>query len=228
MNKNEKILFFYKKIYNMQYNIKFMDFFHWQYVNWYQLQYLPVKTFTCWHCSNIIASERGYKVWDHSDWSGSLVAAIYICPQCHWPNFNVDNGDIWIPWHPIWEKIDSLPDDIEVLYEESRLCAKNNCFTASVLLSRKLLMNIAVREWAEAGLSFIKYVEYLSNKWYIPPNGKEWVDHIRQKWNEATHEIQMMSKDDAEDLINFSWMLLKFMYEFPAKIQMKAVPSTNN
>ncbi|RAL55456.1 hypothetical protein BLM37_04415 [Candidatus Gracilibacteria bacterium GN02-873] len=228
MNKNGKILCFYKKIYNMQYNIKFMDFFRGLTMNWYQLQDLPVKTFTCGHCSNIIASEKGYKVGNYDDGSGSLKAAIYICPQCHGPNFNVDNRGIWIPGHTIGEKIDSLPDDIETLYEESRLCAKNNCFTASVLLSRKLLMNIAVREGAEAGLSFIKYVEYLSNKGYIPPNGKEWVDHIRKKGNEATHEIQMMSKGDAEDLISFSGMLLKFMYEFPAKIQMKAIPSTNN
>jgi hypothetical protein len=61
----------------------------------------------------------------------------------------------------------------------------------------------------------------LALKGYVPPNGKEWVDHIREKGNEATHEIQMMTREDAEDLITFLEMLLKFMYEFPAKMKTK-------
>lgn len=58
-------------------------------------------------------------------------------------------------------------------------------------------------------------------KGYVPPNGKEWVDHIREKGNEATHEIQMMTREDAQDLITFLEMLLKFMYEFPVKMKTK-------
>jgi hypothetical protein len=44
------------------------------------------------------------------------------------------------------------------------------------------------------------------------------VDHIRKKGNEANHEIAIMSRTDAEELISFIEMLLKFMYEFPARI----------
>ncbi len=79
-------------------------------------------------------------------------------------------------------------------------------------------MNIAVTQGAEAGKSFISYVEYLANHGYVPPNGKGWVDHIRKKGNEATHEIALMQQSDAEELISFAEMLLKFIYEFPAKI----------
>lgn len=77
-------------------------------------------------------------------------------------------------------------------------------------------MNVAVQKEAAEDLKFIDYVEYLSEKGYVPPDGKTWVDHIRQKGNEATHEIQLMGKKDAEDLIVFSEMLLKFIYEFPS------------
>jgi hypothetical protein len=52
----------------------------------------------------------------------------------------------------------------------------------------------------------------------VPPEGKGWVDHIRKKGNEATHEISPMSKADANDLITFPEMLLKFVYEFPSRI----------
>ena len=76
-------------------------------------------------------------------------------------------------------------------------------------------MNIAVQKEASENLKFIAYVEYLADHGYVPPGGKSWVDHIRQKGNEATHEIKLMDKQDAEDLIKFSEMLLKFIYEFP-------------
>lgn len=83
-------------------------------------------------------------------------------------------------------------------------------------------MNIAVAQGAEEGKSFISYVDYLASQGYVPPNGRGWVDHIRKKGNEANHEIVLMKKEDAEELILFTEMLLKFIYEFPMKI-----PSSN-
>lgn len=79
-------------------------------------------------------------------------------------------------------------------------------------------MNIGVAQGADAGKPFIFYVEYLAANGYVPPNGKGWVDHIRKKGNEATHEIVLMSDSDAKDLIAFAEMLLKFIYEFPSRI----------
>ena len=79
-------------------------------------------------------------------------------------------------------------------------------------------MNIAVSQGDEPGKSFISYVEYLATNGFVPPNGKGWVDHIRRKGNEATHEIAIMGEPDAKELITFSEMLLKFIYEFPNKI----------
>jgi Domain of unknown function (DUF4145) len=64
----------------------------------------------------------------------------------------------------------------------------------------------------------VAYVEYLAGRGYVPPNGKTWVDHIRKKGNEATHEINIMKQQDAQDLLIFAEMLLKFIYEFPKKV----------
>ena len=92
-----------------------------------------------------------------------------------------------------------------------------SAYTASVLACRKLLMNIAVAQGAAEGKKFAEYVQYLADNGYVPPNGKGWVDHIRKKGNEATHEIPHMERGDAEELIAFAEMLLKFIYEFPAR-----------
>jgi len=45
-----------------------------------------------------------------------------------------------------------------------------------------------------------------------------WVDHIRKKGNEANHEIIIVEKDDATELLSFVEMLLKVIYEFPARM----------
>lgn len=79
-------------------------------------------------------------------------------------------------------------------------------------------MNIAVSQGAKPGEPFVAYVEHLSRAGFIPPNGKHWVDHIRKKGNEATHEIQLMTAGDAGELLAFVEMLLKFVYEFPARV----------
>ena len=57
----------------------------------------------------------------------------------------------------------------------------------------------------------------------VPPNGKHWVDHIRTKSNEANHEITLMSKEEAERLITFVEMMLKFIYELPNVVPVPTV-----
>jgi hypothetical protein len=84
-----------------------------------------------------------------------------------------------------------------------------------------MLMKIAVERGAPEGLKFIEYVCYLSDKGYVPPKGKHWVDHIKKKGNEGRHEITLMGKSDATDLVGFLGMLLRFIYGFP-----KLAPTT--
>ena len=175
------------------------------------------KSFNCGHCGNKIASDRGYKIGDTSDGRGTQRGGIYICPNCNGPNF-CDLQNNWHPGHPYGRNVESVPKELNELYEEARRCHKENCFTASVLLCRKMLMNVAVEQGAKPNLQFIKYVNHLSNNGFIPPNGKKWVDHIRKKGNEATHEITAMTEDDSKDLISFTEMILVFLFEFPARV----------
>jgi len=83
-------------------------------------------------------------------------------------------------------------------------------------------MHIAVEKGADEGLKFIQYIEYLDGRNYIPPDGREWVDYIRKKGNDANHEIIIMTMEDAKDLVSFTGMLLKIIYEFPSKVKVRA------
>ena len=108
-----------------------------------------------------------------------------------------------------------LPKDVEQLYDEARAAMSSQAYTPAVLACRKILMNVSVALGAKAGQSFVSYVQFLTDQGYVPPNGKHWVDHIRTKSNEANHEILLMSQDEAETLITFAEMMLKFIYELP-------------
>jgi hypothetical protein len=123
-------------------------------------------------------------------------------------------------------RVEDIPQQVRDLYDEARRTTATGSYTAAVLCCRKLLMHIAVSKGAQPGDTFISYVEYLADHNYVPPDAKGWVDHIRRKGNEANHEIAIMGKDDAVDLIRFSEMLLKLVYEFPASIQKKTKEST--
>jgi hypothetical protein len=160
-----------------------------------------------------VASDKGY--YSASQRNGNMY--VYICPNCGLANF-FDLDEKQYPGVAPGNEVGHLPDELSTLYREARNCCSVTAYTASVLASRKMLMNIAVTQGAAEGLKFIEYVEHLAANGFIPPNGRAWVDHIRKKGNEATHEIALMSKSDAEELIAFVEMLLKFIYEFPARV----------
>ncbi|WP_110693837.1 DUF4145 domain-containing protein [Salinicola halophyticus] len=180
--------------------------------HWEDLSNIGSKELVCGYCGVFVASVTGfYRNGIHPN-----VCSLRICPNCQKPTFF--NGYEQVPGIAPGNSVESVPNEVSKLYNESRRCISINAFTASVLTSRKLLMNLAVSEKAETGKSFIFYVNFLAENGYVPPNGKGWVDHIRKKGNEATHEIVDMTREDAVELVSFAEMLLKFIYEFPARI----------
>lgn len=176
---------------------------------WSNIQAVGSRTFRCGFCSFNVASDRGYA-------NTTTSSRIFVCPHCEKPSFFVHSNQV--PGVVPGNEVEHLPAELESLYREARNCCGVGAFTASVLASRKMLMNIAVKQGAKEGAKFIEYVTYLADNGYIPPNGKGWVDHIRKKGNEATHEIALMMQADAEELVAFTEMLLKFIYEFPARV----------
>jgi hypothetical protein len=184
---------------------------------WRQPHDLPNQSFVCGYCNTKVSSIKGYKLGQHGDASGPQIGGIYICPNCGGPSFFAPDSKRY-PSAALGNSVQHVPSDLNALYNEARRSSSQSCFTGAVLLCRKMLMNIAVHQGAEEGLKFIQYVDYLADKGFVPPNGKHWVDHIRKKGNEATHEIAIMSEQDAKDLISFIEMLLRFIYEFPSMV----------
>nr|WP_320165681.1 DUF4145 domain-containing protein [uncultured Methylophaga sp.] len=179
-------------------------------MSWRNIQGITSQSFTCGFCGNGVASSQGF-------FDPEKQREIYVCPHCQQPTY-VDENGIHSPGVAPGVEVENVPEQLDHLYREARNCVAIGSNTSAVLTCRKILMNIAVEQGAEEGKSFLTYVEYLANSGFVPPNGRGWVDHIRKKGNEATHEIYLMSSDDAKELILFIEMLLKFIYEFPARV----------
>jgi hypothetical protein len=170
-------------------------------------------SFSCAFCGNRVASDKG---WDGVVPGPQVVARIRICPDCSAPTFF--EGGRQVPGIPYGNVVRHLPDDIEELYAEARAAIAAGAPTAAVLCCRKLLMHIAVERGAKEDQNFVSYVQYLEEKNCIPVGAKAWVDQIRIKGNETNHQIQIKTQEDGMEMIDFTEMLLKVIYDYPSRV----------
>ncbi|WP_179255692.1 DUF4145 domain-containing protein [Streptomyces sp. SS07] len=105
-----------------------------------------------------------------------------------------------------------LPSDVEQAYEEARSCAGVNAYTATEVMCRKILMHVAVDKGAESGKAFAFYLSYLSDKGYVTPPMRPWVDEIRKNGNVAVHEIPATDPKRALGTLIFTEQLLRMVY----------------
>lgn len=188
-------------------------------IQWTNVQGLPSRSFRCGFCGSDVASEKGWS--GHWTANGSVKTYVYICHRCTGTSF-FDADGRQFPGVSFGNAVADVDDQsVALLYDEARGAFSASSYTACVLCCRKLLMHIAVAKGAPPGKNFVTYVEYLADNHYVPPDAKPWVDHIRSKGNEANHEIIISKEPDAEELISFSEMLLKVIFEFPAAVRKK-------
>ncbi len=188
-------------------------------MEWNPTQQQDSKSYDCSFCGNRVASDKGWSARTVEHRMSVPAGAVYICPHCEHPTYFTSRGR-QIPGAFFGSSVSGIEEkEIEELYNEARRAYSESCFTAVVLCSRKLLMHLAVSKGAEEGLSFVKYVDYLDTNHYVPPGSKSWIDKIREKGNEANHEIAIMTKAEAEDILSFCEMLLKILFEFPSKLK---------
>lgn len=172
---------------------------------------------TCGYCGRLVGGNVCYLRENERD--GKI---IYICPHCENPTAFILNEFGKIEQYPgacCGCDMEHLPESVSALYSEIRRCVQYSAYTAAVLAMRKLLMHVAVDQGAPEGLSFAGCVDYLSESRIVPATGAEWVGEIRKAGNEAAHEIVLTGEDEAVQLLEFTEMLLKVAYEFPAKLK---------
>lgn len=178
--------------------------------SWKNDMRIQPKSYECGHCGNLTGVNIGYE-------TTNRLGYIYFCGFCNQPTYFTVDGD-QLPAPVFGGSVENVPANLAQLYEEARQCTGVGAYTAAVMCCRKLLMNIAVEEGASEGESFLAYVNYLEANHYVSPKSKQWVDEIRKLGNEANHEIDPKTQEEAEIAIKFSEMLLRVLYEYPSHV----------
>ena len=180
-------------------------------MEWYNMSNIKSFSYTCGYCGCNVANDRGYTC--NNDLGGRFSnLKIYICPNCDRPTY-FDLNKKQYPGVKLGGDVKNVnKQEVEKLYDEARNCFSVNAFTSVALCCRKLLMNVSVDLGADENKSFAYYVNWMDENNYILPNAKKWVDQIRKIGNEATHEIHIISKEDAEKSLKFIEMILNLVY----------------
>ncbi|HME03378.1 MAG TPA: DUF4145 domain-containing protein [Solirubrobacteraceae bacterium] len=176
----------------------------------------PSQEFTCAWCGRFVASTFGVDSGMNNDGSGQWAGSLRACTNCGYPSFMDQSGRI-TPGVAYGDDVSDAPEQVAQLYGEARDCVSVGANHAAVMVCRKILMNVAVLQGAAEGASFVTYVTYLVDHHLIPPGAARWVDEIRQIGNDANHEIIEIGETDAKAAVDFVAMLLKLLYEFPAR-----------
>jgi hypothetical protein len=124
---------------------------------WHLLQNINNKAFVCGFCTHRVSSLSGLNFM----LAGNPAGTAHVCPNCC--GLNQFFRGIQYPAPALGHSVEHVPPGLSDLYDEARRCTGEGCYTAAVLICRKMLMNIAVEEKAQPGLKFIEYVEYLAN-----------------------------------------------------------------
>lgn len=187
-------------------------------IDWHNKQDIGSHSYQCSYCGKSLASDKGY-VGTNQGVRLNYPEYICICHFCNKPTYIDINGKQY-PGVAAGNSIDNINDlSVKSLYEEARNCISVNAFTAAAMACRKILMNLAVVKGAKTGLKFVQYVKFLTDNHFVPPDGKEWVEHIKNKGNDANHKIEIVSKEDSEELLYFTEMLLAFIYAVPTRFK---------
>lgn len=179
--------------------------------NWTNPQVVTPKRYRCANCDSEVAAAMGYATPQNP--AATLIA---ICPNCGYPTFH--NGVTQFPSASVGRSVAALPAEVAAAYEEARKSLSSGCSNACTLLLRRLLMFLAVEHGASEGQTFVEYITHLEKSGYVPPGAKTWLDKIRTRGNDATHRLPHVESVEAQQLLDFAEMLLRFMYEFPSKL----------
>lgn len=175
---------------------------------------ITAKTLICPYCGVRVHANSNTRIVDTA--TGAIKYQIHKCPECFMPVIIGLDGKI-IPQSQLlpYEDVHFLPANVEKLYNECRKCFLNECYHSVIMVSRTLLMYIAVDKGDVAGKSFLSYINYLESNGYIGSQNKAWVDKIREIANKYVHEMDTATKEDAHKVILFVKQLLGNLYEMP-------------
>ncbi|WP_349407932.1 hypothetical protein [Pseudalkalibacillus sp. SCS-8] len=84
-----------------------------------------------------------------------------VCTGCNYPTFLQFDIGIHLPSPKIHASVEHLPESLGMLFRETGKVISSGLYNTTVLLCRKLLMNLTVQEGARENQKFPFYVDFI-------------------------------------------------------------------
>ncbi|WP_448856458.1 DUF4145 domain-containing protein [Corynebacterium camporealensis] len=147
--------------------------------------------------------------------------AVY-CPHCSLPSIYWKDGQITgkAPQGTPDLEPEGTPPRIGEAWIEGERCFHAKAFNAAALMYRKIVFLVAVERGIQpknkSGFApnFQQCITYLLEQDYLTERQRTiWAESIRRIGNDATHEIESISQEQAEGSKKFTRLLLENVYE---------------
>ncbi len=120
------------------------------------------------------------------------------------------------PEYREFQSDEKWPEELRKLFEESAMAFAAGAYTASSMVSRKILMVCACHEGDEEGKKFVQYVDFITDRVLVFPRAKDAIKRIKDIGNDANHEVCFVSREDAERALSIVRYMLTTVYSLPS------------
>jgi hypothetical protein len=134
-------------------------------------------------------------------------------------------GFHWWPL-PNTQLSSDIPTEIAGAFAEAVTALAANCPRAAGVMARRTLEAITVEKGETQG-TLADRLRTLATRGVLLPTLADWAREVRLVGNVGAHfdPINQISKDDAQQLINFIRELMRYLYELPADLARRRSPT---
>ncbi|PJG48716.1 hypothetical protein CAF53_11075 [Sphingobium sp. LB126] len=123
------------------------------------------------------------------------------------------------------EAPESTPDNVAHFFKQATDSLHNGSFDAAGMMFRKSLESATKAIDPQAShLTLFKRLQKLVENHLITPALGEWANEIRLGGNEAAHDDEIFSREDAQALRDFTENFLRYAFTLPAAVARRAAP----
>lgn len=207
-----------------------------------------VDTIRCGHCGNktlmhLITEGEYQKDISRNDYGDLTVWKVYLlrillCPNCL--NFNIIeyseercifNEDLYdyeldnldpnylYPYNKTFADISSKAKNIRDTYTEASTCFKAELYTSSVAMCRKTIEMLCLYFDISEPYTLDGKLLEMRNKAIIDSKLYEWANALKKFGNDAVHTSTKFSKEDAQDILDFTYALVEYCIDFDYKFE---------
>jgi Domain of unknown function (DUF4145) len=122
---------------------------------------------------------------------------------------------------------DHLPPPLPNLFLQAADSLKRKAWDASGAMSRKTVdvcTKLLMKDEAKQHRDMKPRIDALAAKGYLTPQLREWAHQVRLDGNDAVHDEDPFTEEEAQELLDFTELFLTYVYTLPGRLLDKKKP----